>query len=113
MFSQPCSPWPSSRRQPPARITTIIITITTDEIGPLTGAFFLSAPGRSTDPRVVRGSRSRSSDGRSLERLAEKFRSLQAVSPRQIRGLGDADADAGGNVRFADARMQRERRLVE
>src|ERR1700733_7108071 len=122
MFSLLCSPSQLSRRQPPARIiTTTIITITTDEIGPLTGAFFLSrrrppprgfslshcssharnpqlvrrqkpaAPGYSTDPTVAWGPGSRSSDARSLERLAEEFRFLQAVAPRQIRGLGDAD----------------------
>jgi hypothetical protein len=42
MFSQLCSPWQLSRRQPPARtiITITTTTTTTDEIGPLTGAFF-------------------------------------------------------------------------
>jgi hypothetical protein len=45
MFSSLCLPWQSSRRQSPAParcIIIIIITITTNEIGPLTGAFFLS-----------------------------------------------------------------------
>jgi hypothetical protein len=31
-----------SRRQPPARITIIITITITNEIGPFTGAFFLS-----------------------------------------------------------------------
>ena len=46
------------------------------------------------------------SDSPLLERLAQKPRAFQPVAPRQIRGLGDADADAGGDLRFFVARIE-------
>ena len=48
-----------------------------------------------------------------LERLAQKLRSLDPVSPRQLRRLGDADADAGGDLRRLLPRIKLERQAVE
>src|SRR5262249_39932726 len=47
------------------------------------------------------------------KRLAEEFRALDPVAPRQLDRLGDTDADADLDVRFFRARKQRDRRLVE
>src|SRR5437867_1769946 len=47
------------------------------------------------------------------KRFAQKPRSLQPVAPGQFDRLGDADSHAGGDVGFAEPRMQRERRNVE
>src|SRR6202163_5090860 len=50
---------------------------------------------------------------RSSNRLAEKFRALQPISPRQFDRLGNADPQPRDDVRFCRARVQRDRWDVE
>jgi len=47
------------------------------------------------------------------KRLAQKLRSLQAISPRQFDGFGNSDPHACDDLGFLRARMQRDRRNVE
>src|SRR6202049_520623 len=47
------------------------------------------------------------------KRLAEKFRTLQSISPRQFDRFGNADPHPRDDVRFFHARMQRDGRGVE
>ena len=47
------------------------------------------------------------------KRLAQKLRTLQSISPRQLDRLGDADPHPHGDLRLARARMQRDWRGVQ
>src|SRR5665647_1916050 len=47
------------------------------------------------------------------KRLAQKLRSLQAITPWQLHRLGDANANPGHHVGNVTPREQRERRSVE
>src|ERR1700682_1402064 len=50
---------------------------------------------------------------KSSKPLAQEFRILQPIPPRQIDGLGEADPHAGDDGHLASPRMQRERGLIE
>ena len=47
------------------------------------------------------------------KRLAQKLRTLQPISPWQFNRLGEADPNAGDDLRLARPRMQRDRRRIE
>ena len=92
-----------SRRQPRSRQSAI--TRSACVIAESMRALF--ATGRMN--RVATSSR----DASGRERLAQKPRALQPVAPRQIHRLGDADPNPDDESGLADARMQRERRLIQ
>src|SRR5215213_4691145 len=47
------------------------------------------------------------------KRLAQKPRSLQPISPRQFNRFCNSDPQTGGDLGFAEPRMQREWRLIQ
>src|SRR5882672_12736488 len=53
------------------------------------------------------------SDSWSSKRLAEEFRALQPISPRQLDRFGNADPQPRDDVRFFRARMQRDGRGIQ
>src|SRR3954471_21942732 len=71
--------------------------------------------GRASPPDPARTwcGRDRGEGSTDRKPLAHELRALQAVSPGQVYRLGDADANVGDDVDLPDARMQRERRLIQ